>query len=534
MVRRLSGISLMVIGVVFGIGASAQHAVEDCVGATARPAKGAALWSSCERTPTYAKELFGVDGDKVVLEYPTATTFNISNTKIPAVSLLNKSSIKIDNGQTMDLTFRLHGAAFATSAGINDLSAHSSIKAVRKSGGARGDKSVTYELTGSIDNNNLNFLSFRVPPLWMAASAMTNTTNPGVLMQVELTPTSRGSGKGFPHSTVTYDHDSSSLTPAVEENGTVYILRGAQQAVGLTVAPGPGARINLDQRSMLAGDHARTQQMNIGDVTLAGAATAPVLADGETPFSVAARGGAGSLTVSVAGDIRQDDVVFLDYMSDSSGRSGTIQAGEALTMGDDGKMELTLDLEDIFVDADNNRSTPPVAPTGTMNLYYKPNGKDALWAGSFLTTFAVEYSRSTNLNPTPMTAAGPALSPLETELTYQGAPAVKAYAIAPHLAGGDMTDVRIRCDGASECQVYLACHGADGTAYFGKLPTKIAARGVRTVPTMEIADVIGADAGVDFAGRMSCQVIGDRAVSVQVLTNSGGTTVNNTFVAQDF
>ena len=113
---------------------------------------------------------------------------------------------------------------------------------------------------------------------------------------------------------------------------------------------------------------------------------------------------------------------------------------------------------------------------------------------------------------------------------YEGAAkAVKAYAIAPHSDGGDMSNVRIRCDAPTACQVYLACDGADGSGYFGKLTPKIPARGVRTLQTMELAEVIGADATADFAGRMSCEAIGS-SINVQVLTRSGGTLVNNTYV----
>ena len=68
------------------------------------------------------------------------------------------------------------------------------------------------------------------------------------------------------------------------------------------------------------------------------------------------------------------------------------------------------------------------------------------------------------------------------ELQYQGADsAVKAYPIAPHVAGGDESNARIRCDAPTDCQVYVACDGTDGTGYFGKMMTKIPARGVTTL-----------------------------------------------------
>ena len=79
-------------------------------------------------------------------------------------------------------------------------------------------------------------------------------------------------------------------------------------------------------------------------------------------------------------------------------------------------------------------------------------------------------NRDTNRNPTAADGAGLAVPlPLVTELKYEGADsAVKAYAIAPHVAGGDESNVRIRCDAPTDCQVYVACDGEDGTGGRGE------------------------------------------------------------------
>ena len=111
-------------------------------------------------------------------------------------------------------------------------------------------------------------------------------------------------------------------------------------------------------------------------------------------------------------------------------------------------------------------------------------------------------------------------------LTYDAGSPIKAYALAP-MSTGDETNVRIRCGGSLPCEVYMSCDAADGTNFFGKMAGAIAPWSVMTVNSMGIADVVGADDS-DFAGRMSCDVIG--ATQVQVLTRSGGVLVNNTTV----
>ena len=553
MKHRNLGLTAKLIGKAVGVaflamalapGALAQRSTDPCQLASDR--RGPAyLSANCaysaggattKKPPVYALEIFGADGDDVVLEYPTATTFSWTDTAIPVVSLRGLTTatsprgdgLRIDNGQKLDLTYTLGGAVFANSVGLSDLAVQAGrFSFFKKDGGGRGDNFVTFELTGS-SQTTLGNINFRVPPLTMAASAMARLTDPGVTVKVTITPLSSGIGKGFPHASVTWDDDADASTEDVQENNVVQILRGARQALNLVAAAGPGSKINVEQRAMLAGADARTQQMKVGDVSLTPVlpSLTPMLADGETKFSVAQRGGSGNLIVKVAGEFRKDDALFLDYKRDMAGRPGLIEAGEMLTLDDDGMMVLELDLEEV-VDVEKGIGLE-------SDVRYVPNGKDPLRSGSFRTSVAVEYNRATNRNPTATDAAGLAVPlPLVTELKYEGADrAVKAYAIAPHIAGGDESNVRIRCDAPTDCQVYVACDGADGTGYFGKMTTKIPARGVTTLQTMALAEIIGADAETDFAGRMSCEVIGT-GINVQVLTRSGGTLVNNTYVGEE-
>ena len=90
--------------------------------------------------------------------------------------------------------------------------------------------------------------------------------------------------------------------------------------------------------------------------------------------------------------------------------------------------------------------------------------------------------------------------------------ALLAYAIRPPSAP-DTSHLRIRCESASPCNIYMACDGADGAHYFGKLDAALAPRTVETLTAMRLAETIGAS-DEDFAGSMSCEVIAEE-VSVQ-------------------
>ena len=127
-----------------------------------------------------------------------------------------------------------------------------------------------------------------------------------------------------------------------------------------------------------------------------------------------------------------------------------------------------------------------------LHVYYVPNGEDPLRSGSIATSFSVAYDVATNSPP----RAVPSL----IELNYAGADAaVKAYAIAPP-SNPDDSNIRIRCAQSAPCTIYLACDGADGAGYFGKMADMIGPRMVETVTAMELAEIVGAEDGDFSAG----------------------------------
>lgn len=471
----------------------------------------------------------GTNGPKVVIEFPAAVTANAE----------------------AEITYTVHGAVFADGIRNTDLvPMHNSGTITPRviAGGDDGDDTVTFSVevgaapfayaAGWSPDDQPNsglaatdcdafgdythsdsrpLLAFMVPPLTDAAGAITST---GVNVSVEVDPTGGGFSV-FPARDQTLPDgpdagDARDRDTGVRSLMSIGVERGMVPARGVglkaTLMGGEGT-ISPEMRETLVSSETglplKRQQLKIADVTVEH--NMGVAQSDGAPFSVANEpgrrndgDGAGVLMVTVAGDFRDGDMVFWDN------GNGKYDAGmEVDTMLDmsAGMASTEFGLDEIPLNAMNN-------------IYYVPNGKDPLRSGSIATSFVVEFSNATNIPPTPGGS--------RSELNYLGArDALLAYAIAPP-SNPDDSNVRVRCDKSTPCQVYFACDGADGMGYFGKMDDKIGARMVHTLSAMELAEIIGAD-DADFAGRMSCEVIGS-SISVQVLTRSGDALVNNTYV----
>ena len=104
-------------------------------------------------------------------------------------------------------------------------------------------------------------------------------------------------------------------------------------------------------------------------------------------------------------------------------------------------------------------------------------------------------------------------------LEYAGVSRV--YAIIPNLGMNGTTRVRITCEAAQECAVFLKCtefmecDAQTGMRYFGELSGMIDSGATEVLGAEDIANVLGADAGWD--GLLSCEVLSTGEASVQVL-----------------
>ena len=225
----------------------------------------------------------------------------------------------------------------------------------------------------------------------------------------------------------------------------------------------------------------------------------------------------GTLTVNAMGtrDLFNDgDLLFIDY--DKNGKMGS---GEAIEV--DGAMGMG---DALSVDP-NKSDSFDAGGTGVFKVYYMPGGKDAINHGSMINlTAMVDYSDPTAIDEAPMKSA--------TTLNFDGVTSdVDAYAIPFDGNGkGDKANVRVRCEAAAGCRVFLECWDDMGMRSFGEAGM-IAGGALARWDSAAIEEVLGID---EAASRHSCRILSAGMVKVQQLTRDGtsGTLVNNTYIGE--
>ena len=228
----------------------------------------------------------------------------------------------------------------------------------------------------------------------------------------------------------------------------------------------------------------------------------------------------GTLTVNAMGtrDLFNDgDLLFIDY-----DRNGKMGSGEAIDI--DGAMGMG---DALSVDP-NKSDSFDAGGTGVFKVYYMPGGKDAINHGSMINlTAMVDYSDPTAIDEVPMKSG--------TTLNFDGVTSeVDAYAIPFDGNGkGDKANVRVRCEAAAGCRVFLECWDDMGMRSFGGdgEPIMIDGNALATWNAMDIEGVIGLE---EATSRHSCRILSTGKVTVQQLTRDGtsGTLVNNTYIGE--
>ena len=225
----------------------------------------------------------------------------------------------------------------------------------------------------------------------------------------------------------------------------------------------------------------------------------------------------GTLAVNAMGTrdlFNEDDMLFIDY--DKNGKMGS---GEAIVI--DGNMGMG---DALSVDPDKSDSFDK-GGTGVFKVYYMPGGKGDINHGAMINlTAMVDYSDPTAIDEAPMKAS--------TTLTFDGVNSdVDVYAIPFDGNGkGDKANVRVRCEAAAGCRVFLECWDDMGMRSFGKAGT-IEGNALLTWDAMDIEGVIGVE---EATSRHSCRILSAGMVKVQQLTRDGtsGTLVNNTYIGE--
>ena len=251
------------------------------------------------------------------------------------------------------------------------------------------------------------------------------------------------------------------------------------------------------------------------------------------PFSLGKGGdGAGDLNVTVAGNFRAGDVVFLDV--DGDRMPG---AGESLALQADGTMRESFPLE--YVTGNPNAAAGEAGELdreegiAETNLYYLPNGTDPLRQGEYRTTLTVTTDSAETADFLDrihaVTGDRVAISSLHTTSYTLVEDTRIAYAI-PAPGAAESVRVRVKCEGATPCRLYLECDAPDGTDYFAQVEDPIPGRSTLALTAEALGNALGIEAGAWEEGRMSCFIHSTRKISVQQLTRSGGVLANNTYV----
>ena len=458
----------------------------------------------------------------VIVELYDITTDENNQTVVPG---------QIITGSRGLVRFTLSGAKFASGVANADFK-------VLGGGGATFQSST--DLTGRIVKGGGvgdNFVEYEVTATADFADAVGTSTNRGDAM-VLILPSLKEVGVGGVSVSVTTDlitsnfpvlstvkvyaeaGDTTSATPPEQTDGAAKatVVGAAADAVKVSVTKGMDVDIDLEGRMMLVNaDDSMTSLIKVADVAVT--LTAGVLQSDGKALSFTGDA-AGHLVLKVSG-LHATDTVFLNTQANKP--SPKADVGETLSMASgmaSGQFVLS--------------SLSPAS------LYVMTDGKRTLSPGTLKVEGSVVFNNGmANLRWLP---ASPwvGVEPVQkgsVDLQYKGTTGTlpRAFGIAPAGSGtGDISNVRITCNGSSDCEVYLACNDAAGMDVFGKVGM-VAARSTTVLrdggggTAMDLRDVF--PEGSWTSGRLGCRVISPGSkVEVQVLTRAGNVLVNNTYV----
>ena len=513
-----------------------------------------------ENPRIYAAEV--VTGADAEIDYVgTAPVVEVS------INFLADESQGIADGDSITLDFTFANAVFAANVRPSTIEATTgmtgcSLRAAPNVGdGDEGDNTVqfTIEATGgACANGTATFveIDFEVPGLrglatnkpvtvsvlidapggsgWPtpddeARTAPSTRTVPGV-------PAGKECSDASPRNCTKLEGKVVSLfAPASDTTGHGQLIR---YAPGLTLSGTSGGSSTIDfaggRTTFLRGLPGTLGSVTVGVATAAACTTDdPIPAgcvlqlDGKE-FTIDRNGdGQGDLNVSVTGDFREGDSVWLEH----NGVRG-MQDSEMLEMQDDGSMTGMFRLSDVA-----GAANPATGAAGdldreqgvaTRTLHYMPNGEDPLREASFRSRYSVDFADNAvrDKDPTPASGEHTMVYPRSSIEDTQ-----HAYAI-PGIGAGDVGNLRIKCEVATECTVYLECDDSAGESWFSEEGAQIDGRATHVVRSGDIGEMLGV--GEDgWEGMLSCNVLSTREISVQLLTRAAGVLVNNTYIEME-
>lgn len=474
----------------------------------------------------YAQELFGPNSESIKLDIGAVLRIGYGATATAVAA-----------GQSATFTFRFNGARLAEAINSGDFALYNA-SGVRQDapfiysegedggGGQKGDDFVSYKVTSAPGAAsalaNLRF-DFIVPDVDTVTVADGETEDDRkITVDVTITPPP-GSRFGL-----TADNFVKYPADGAAANSNRFDIAVINPAYSITVVPAATSteahrgEITLDDpRSLTATstsplidvmgfDDTARKGIRISTATIIEESGDQKQSDGSTDFTA---GVTDMFTVVARGNFAPSDRLFFSNMVVTSGSVSYREDNDLL-------LELSSD-------GTSARGSIPLSGTGAISvaddhaLYYVPAGGQEIRRGPIKSAYTLDFAAAT--------AKDIDEAAKDLTLEYSGINYTNyAYAI-PSTNATDRANLRVRCEGASECTAFFRCTDQEGMDIGGFPRTNIAAGITEHISSMELAEMLGVD---DWSGRLSCSIHSSSRLSVQLLVRSAtGTLTNNTFIS---
>lgn len=469
--------------------------------------------------PRFAKEIFGGGAN------PALT---LGSTEVTVTYALTSTTIA--GAREADITFTLSEGTFADPPNLLAITdPHTPTRVtVTSTSGDVGSSSITYGLraTGPLGTAGSLVLTFSVPRITGVGSVLGAATplNPVVSIGVTVAPASTTQPNTFPvfpaMTTPAGDrkHDIATSGPAARANPARFFpaagATSTRQIIDITdrtktVAGGAAVMTGAGPAAVtLTGLPANSRDVGVmlSRIELYRDAGA-LKADGTTAF-LSDTEGDGNLIVTAEGPFGSGDILF--FSTDAA-----YTASEALSVsGSTATKSLPL------VRAAGGAFSSP----GVFYLYYVP-AATTIAQRTIPVSYRLDWTLEDNKYADSIIPAGP------TAISFSGIQDV-AYAYAvPNPGNADTGYLRIRCQVEGQCDVFLDCMDQDGVRIGNGNLAEVTIPGNTTMvysSKTTLPTLLGVSS---WEGRLACNVMSDKNISVQILTRSGGSLVNNTFIS---
>lgn len=459
---------------------------------------------------TFAKEIFSPGSDPAI---------NLRGVEV-TIGYGQLATTNIAAGRDATITYTLSGGTFADAPakpvyreGGTEQAAKVTIS--DGTGATVGSSSVSYRVTvgSSALNQASSAFVFTLPRVQGVASVLSapavNMVEPTIAVMITVSPTYPSLANSFPMfpQAATPD-DQRSLTVASSANyvtiASMYPQANATTTAAVIDTNNPTRLVPTTSDGTVQSAQVRGVP-NGGTIGLVvsriqvGRNTGALTEDGATTIIPVS---GDRFIVQAMGNFAPGDVLFYSTDANYGATEGLTITGQTARL----EMELISGLSNL--------------PT---TLYYVP-AAGSVREGTFSSSYIVDLRQKNNAY------AGPTIAPGNVMTSFSGI-TTRGYAYAlPNPESGDIGNLRIRCQGSAACEVFLQCMDMAGARVGdgGLKRVTIAAGAVEHLSTRSsLPELLGVSM---WTGRLSCNIMSNREIGVQLLVRSGDTLTNNTYI----